>query len=87
LANEAFLALILTRLPAKRDVEQENEPIMLQYLKHYIQQDRGAVTVEWVVLTAVVIVAGVAIAAGVSTSSVTLSVEIWNYMDSLELFD
>ena len=60
---------------------------MRYLLSHFISQEAGAVTVDWVVLTAAVIALGVAAAAAVTTGTTELSDSIWAYMDNLDLFE
>lgn len=59
----------------------------MKYLvKSYLKDDSGAVTVDWVVITAAVVALGVAAAAAMTTGTTDLSESIWTYMDSLDLF-
>lgn len=60
---------------------------MKNLLKAFVTKDDGAVTVDWVVLTAAVVALGVAAAAAMTTGTTELSDNIWAYMDSLDLFN
>lgn len=55
-------------------------------LSQFFTSEDGAVTVDWVVLTAAVVALGVAAAATVTTGATNLSDSIWAFMDSLDLF-
>ncbi|MEM6309626.1 MAG: hypothetical protein AAF754_06215 [Pseudomonadota bacterium] len=60
---------------------------MLNRIHTFLKKDDGAVTVDWVVLTAAVVALGVAAAAAMTTGTTELSDNIWAYMDSLDLFN
>ena len=60
---------------------------MLNRIHTFLKKDDGAVTVDWVVLTAAVVTLGVAAAAAMTTGTTELSDNIWAYMDSLDLFN
>jgi Flp pilus assembly pilin Flp len=60
---------------------------MLNFFKAYVLEEDGAVTVDWVVLTAAVVALGVAAAAAMVAGTTDLSTAIWAYMDSLDLFN
>lgn len=60
---------------------------MKHLVRSYFRDERGAVTVDWVVLTAAVVALGVAAAAALTTGTTELSDDIWAYMDSLDLFE
>ena len=60
---------------------------MVNFLKTYLVKEDGAVTVDWVVLTAAVVALGVAAAAAMIAGTNDLSDSIWAYMDSLDLFN
>ncbi len=60
---------------------------MIKHIAEFRRREDGAVTVDWVVLTAAVVALGVAAGVAMTTSSTTLSDNIWTYMDSLNLFD
>jgi len=60
---------------------------MKSALQRFVKDDSGAITVDWVVLTAAVVALGVAAAAAMSTGTTELSENIWTYMDSLDLFN
>ena len=59
----------------------------MERLKDFFRAEDGAVTVDWVVLTAAVVALGVAAGAAMTSGTTGLSDDIWEYMDSLELFD
>ena len=56
------------------------------HLKKFKNDEDGAVTVDWVVLTAAVVALGGFAAAAITTGATDLSDSIWAYMDSLDLF-
>jgi len=56
-------------------------------LHRFVKDESGAITVDWVVLTAAVVALGVAAAAAMATGTTELSDNIWAYMDSLDLFN
>lgn len=60
---------------------------MTNRVKKFFQREDGAVTVDWVVLTAAVVALGVSAGVAMTNSSIALSDNIWSYMDSLNLFD
>ena len=60
---------------------------MIKHIAEFRRREDGAVTVDWVVLTAAVVALGVAAGVAMTTSSTTLSDIIWTYMDSLNLVD
>ena len=60
---------------------------MIKHIAEFRRREDGAVTVDWVVLTAAVVALGVAAGVAMTPSSTTLSDNIWTYMDSLNLFD
>lgn len=60
---------------------------MLHRVKHYLRREDGAVTVDWVVLTAAVVALGVAVGSAMIQGTTGLSDDIWAYMDSLDLFN
>lgn len=59
---------------------------MKAYFDKFARSDEGAVTVDWVVLTAAVVALGVAAGATMVTSTGNLSDGIWAYMDGLNLW-
>lgn len=59
---------------------------MIKMLNKFRRDESGAVTVDWVVLTAAVVALGVAAGVAMTTSTTGLSEDIWAYMDSLNLF-
>lgn len=56
-------------------------------LKQFAQNESGAVTVDWVVLTAALVALGIAIGSTMVDGTTGLGKDIWVYMDSLDLFD
>ncbi|HSM20075.1 MAG TPA: hypothetical protein VK844_06880 [Hyphomicrobiales bacterium] len=60
---------------------------MTKRIAEFIRKEDGAVTVDWVVLTAAVVALGVAAGVAMTSSTTGLSEDIWAYMDSLQLFD
>lgn len=60
---------------------------MKTLIKAYVRDEDGAITVDWVVLTAAVVALGVAAGIAMTTSTTSLSADIWAYMDSLNLFE
>ncbi|THH36570.1 hypothetical protein E4Z66_06355 [Aliishimia ponticola] len=59
---------------------------MITLLKDFCRKEDGAITVDWVVLTAAVVALGVAAGIAMTASTTDLSNDIWTYMDSLNLF-
>jgi Flp pilus assembly pilin Flp len=60
---------------------------MKNLFKNFMTKDDGAVTVDWVVLTAAIVALGVAATVAITTGTTDLSDSIWAYMDTLNLFD
>lgn len=60
---------------------------MKNRISEFCRREDGAVTVDWVVLTAAVVGLGVAAAIAVTNGTTGLSDDIWAYMAGLELFD
>ena len=60
---------------------------MKKYLTDFFRNEDGAITVDWVVLTAAVVALGVAAGIAMTTSTTSLSNDIWVYMDGLDLFN
>ncbi len=60
---------------------------MKKMIAKFCRDDDGAVTVDWVVLTAAVVALGVAAGVAMTNGTTGLSNDIWAYMDSLELFE
>ena len=68
-------------------VDLNSEGAAMKYLlMTFVKDEDGAVTVDWVVLTAAVVALGVAAAATMTAGTTSLSDSIWEYMDSLDLF-
>ena len=59
----------------------------MKKLSIFWRDENGAITVDWVVLTAAVVALGVAAGIAMTTSTTDLSENIWAYMDSLDLFN
>ncbi|MEP4196890.1 MAG: hypothetical protein ABJL99_14780 [Aliishimia sp.] len=59
---------------------------MKKQIVSFLQDDSGAVTVDWVVLTAAVVALGVAATAVITGGATSLADSIWAYMDTLDLF-
>lgn len=57
------------------------------FLKRFARDESGAVTVDWVVLTAAVVALGAMATIAITDGTTNLSDSIWAYMDSLDLFD
>lgn len=59
---------------------------MRQTLLGLLRDENGAVTVDWVVLTAAVVALGIFAAAVITSGATNLSDSIWAFMDTLDLF-
>lgn len=59
----------------------------MRRVAEFFRKEDGAVTVDWVVLTAAVVALGVAAGIAMTNGTTGLSEDIWAYMDSLDLFD
>ena len=59
---------------------------MKKRFENFLRDQQGAVTVDWVVLTAAVVGLGVAIGVAMTNGTTALSDDIWSYLDSLDLF-
>ena len=55
---------------------------MLDYLKTFRADEDGAVTVDWVVLTAAIVGLGIAVLAAVRTGTVNMAKDIGTSMDN-----
>ena len=60
---------------------------MLNRISSFMRKEDGAITVDWVVLTAAVVALGVAAGIAMTNGTTNLSENIWAYMDSLDLFE
>lgn len=60
---------------------------MMKRIAEFVRKEDGAVTVDWVVLTAAVVALGVAAGVAMTNGTTNLSENIWSYMDSLDLFE
>lgn len=60
---------------------------MKSFLAEFLHDEDGAVTVDWVVLTAGVVALGVMAGVAMTSGTIGLSDDIWAYMDSLDLFN
>jgi Flp pilus assembly pilin Flp len=77
----------LAAISAHVGVEGNSEgAVMMHTLRRFWNDETGAVTVDWVVITAAIVALGVAVTAAVTTGTENLSDSIWAYMDSLDLF-
>ena len=56
---------------------------MTRQLITFLKSDDGAVTVDWVVLTAAVVGLGVAVSIAITTGAVDLSDSIWTFMETI----
>ena len=54
------------------------------YFKKFVRKDDGAVTVDWVVLTAAVVGLGVAAYGTIETGATTLTGKVSTYMGSID---
>jgi Flp pilus assembly pilin Flp len=54
---------------------------MIKFFKNFLKDEDGAVTVDWVVLTAAVVALGVGAISAISTSTDTLAGEISDSID------
>jgi hypothetical protein len=59
---------------------------MKTIITKFARHEDGDVTVDWVVLTAAIVALGVAAAAAMTSSTTSLSDDIWRYMDSITVF-
>ncbi len=59
----------------------------MERIAKFFRKEDGAVTVDWVVLTAAVVALGVAAGIAMTNGTTSLSDNIWAYMDSLNLFE
>ncbi len=60
---------------------------MTRRIAEFCRREDGAVTVDWVVLTAAVVALGLGAGVAMTDGTTDLSDKIWLYMDSLALFD
>ena len=60
---------------------------MKNKFSQFLRDENGAVTVDWVVLTAAVVALGVGVGITMTNGTTALSDNIWTYMDSLDLFN
>lgn len=58
---------------------------MRSYLKHFLTSESGAVTVDWVVLTAAVVGLGLSVLTGVTSETQNVSNRIGSHMSDMEL--
>lgn len=58
---------------------------MLKFIKNFRKNEDGAVTVDWVVLTAAVVGLGVAAYGSIETGTTTLTNNIGSYMSTLSI--
>lgn len=74
-----YSALIQDRPKLSRDW------YMHRFIRRYLQDTSGAVTVDWVVMTAIVVSLGVAAASNISAGVQTSSVKVQEFMEEQEL--
>ena len=58
---------------------------MLKFLKHFVADEEGAVTVDWVVLTGGILIFGVVIVASISRGATESSGATGNRLQSAEV--
>lgn len=58
---------------------------MLKFIKNFRKDEDGAVTVDWVVLTAAVVGLGVAAYSSIETGTTALTANIGSYMGSISV--
>ncbi|MBY6089047.1 hypothetical protein ACX9MO_13920 [Pseudooceanicola sp. 502str34] len=56
---------------------------MIKFIKNFREDESGAVTVDWVVLTAAVVGLGVAAYSSIKTGTTQLTGEVSTYMGSI----
>mgnify|MGYP000728308314 CR=1 FL=1 len=56
---------------------------MRQHLKNFLKNEDGAVTIDWVVLTAAIVGLGIAVLAAVGGATNDLAVELENKLDTV----
>lgn len=56
---------------------------MRELLKVFVNNEDGAVTVDWVVLCAAVVGLGAAVSLAITSSTTDLSDAIWAYMETI----
>lgn len=56
---------------------------MRQYLKDFLSREDGAVTIDWVVLTAAIVGLGIAVMAAIGGATNDLAVELENTLDTV----
>ena len=59
----------------------------MHMIKRFLKKEDGAITVDWVVLTAAVVALGVSAGIAMTAGTTSLSDNIWAYMDGLDLFN
>ncbi len=57
----------------------------MHMIKRFLKKEDGAITVDWVVLTAAVVALGVSAGIAMTAGTTSLSDNIWAYMDGLDL--
>lgn len=57
---------------------------MIKFIKNFRKDEAGAVTVDWVVLTAAVVGLGVAAYGSINTGTTTLTGKVNTYMNGIE---
>jgi len=56
---------------------------MRQYLKDFLAREDGAVTIDWVVLTAAIVGLGIAVMAAIGSATNDLAVELESTLDTV----
>lgn len=56
---------------------------LLEYIKSRFHDEDGAVTVDWVVLTAALVALGIAVAAAIQNGSLTAITNMWAAAEGL----
>jgi len=59
---------------------------MTDLLRHFCQETSGAVTVDWIVLTAAVVGLSIAAAAGIQSGAVSLGDNVGTFLTTDEVF-
>lgn len=58
---------------------------MIKFIKNFRKDEAGAVTVDWVVLTAAVVGLGVAAYGSINTGTTNLTSKVGTYMNEIEI--
>lgn len=73
------------RTGAVQKLQTPEETEMLNFIKTFAKDEDGAVTVDWVVLTAAVVGLGIAVAAAVQRGAEAMGSDIGNSLDNATL--